>query len=372
MGVEVRLAAGWHSYWKNSGDAGYAPAVELEGPVREVELLYPAPHRFDLPGGLVAFGFEEVVVYPVRARLAAGGRSEARLTAEVDYVVCAEECIPYQASLALRQSVGPRAVEDPETVAVVERWWRLVPRAVEEVPGVETSGALVDGDDGIALEVRVRGVEAAAGGGQIFFEPQELFELGRPEGRGVAGGVVFRVPLANRQAGRSLPVRIPFAWTVTGIERGGEPLAVEARREVAGVVQRDASGGGESAGGAPGGGAISASMAGAAAVAATLAALWLWGVLGLPGAGAQPRERAGWREVLGFAAAGGTVWALLGLAHLVRREALVGVELALLGLALCAWLRRRAGSRGMLPAALTVGLLACAAAAVWLAHRGQV
>ncbi len=376
MGVEMRLEEGWHSYWKNSGDAGYAPTVEVAGPMSGVELLYPVPRRFDLPGELVAFGYADEVLYPLRGRLAARGEREVRLTAEVDYVVCAEECIPYQASLALRQPVGEQAVEDPETAPVVRRWWGLVPRTVEEVPGVETSGRLVaDGGGGPALEVRVRGVEAAPGT-QVFFAPHDLFELGRPEARPVAGGVVFRAPLASRQAGMDLPARIPFEWTVTGLARGGEPLAIEARRQVAGVIQQGAdeeepTGVGDTTAG--GRGALSVSLAAAAAVAATLAALYLWGILGVSAAREQPEgQGGGWRGLLGFAAAGGTVWALLGLAHVVHREALVGVELALLGLALCAWLRRRAAGRGMLPAALTVGLLACAAAAVWLAHRGQL
>lgn len=368
LGLEVRLERGWHSYWKNSGDAGYPPTVEVTG-VSGLELLYPAPHRFELPGELVAFGYEDEVVYPLRGRLA-GGRSPVRLTAEVDYVVCAAECIPFQASLAVDQPVGSRAVEDAETAPLVARWWSRVPRAVEAVRGVETDGVLVAGADGRpALEVRVRG--AGAGEPEVFFEPHELFETERPEVRATAAGVVFHVPLAPREAGKPLPASIPFAWTVTGLERDGRALALEAQRAVPGEIRPAADP--AAAGGASGAAAAAAALAGAGAVGSILLALYLWGILGpAPAAGATPRSIAAWRGLLGFAAAAGTVWALLALAGVVRREALASVELTLLALALCAWLRHRAGGRGMLPAAWTVGLLACAAAAVWLAHRGQL
>ena len=58
LGIQFRLAPGWHVYWKNSGDAGFAPVVAFaRAPgLAPPELLWPAPHRYELPGGLEAFG----------------------------------------------------------------------------------------------------------------------------------------------------------------------------------------------------------------------------------------------------------------------------------------------------------------------------
>src|SRR5215470_11117009 len=71
LGVQFRLAPGWHAYWKNSGDAGFAPVVTFapRPGLTPPELLWPAPHRFELPGGLQAFGYASEVVYPARAAL---------------------------------------------------------------------------------------------------------------------------------------------------------------------------------------------------------------------------------------------------------------------------------------------------------------
>src|SRR5207237_3864265 len=56
LGLHFKLAPGWHVYWKNSGDAGFPPVVDLgKTPgLQSAELLWPAPRRFELRGGLVA------------------------------------------------------------------------------------------------------------------------------------------------------------------------------------------------------------------------------------------------------------------------------------------------------------------------------
>ena len=72
IGLQFTLSPGWHVYWKNSGDAGFPPVVTFsapEGTLTGSELLWPAPQRFELPGDLVAFGYEKEVVYPIRATL---------------------------------------------------------------------------------------------------------------------------------------------------------------------------------------------------------------------------------------------------------------------------------------------------------------
>src|SRR6266852_2224401 len=74
LGLQFRLAPGWHVYWKNSGDAGFAPILTVSAPgLSGAALLWPAPHRFELPGDLEALGYAGEVVYPVRAELAATG-----------------------------------------------------------------------------------------------------------------------------------------------------------------------------------------------------------------------------------------------------------------------------------------------------------
>jgi len=105
------------------------------------------------------------------------------------------------------------------------------------------------------------------------------------------------------------------------------------------------------------------------AVAATLGALWLWGLLGAGGDAAGPRTR---REALGFAAAAVTCGALWGMSRQVSFVGLAWIELVLLAMALCAWLRHRMSRRRTLGFLLALCLAVCAAAAPWLAHRNRL
>ena len=74
LGLHFLLSPGWHVYWKNSGDAGFPPSATFR-PAEVLgtpEILWPTPRRFQLPGDLVAFGYEGEVVYPVRAEIRPG------------------------------------------------------------------------------------------------------------------------------------------------------------------------------------------------------------------------------------------------------------------------------------------------------------
>jgi suppressor for copper-sensitivity B len=235
MGLHFTLSPGWHVYWKNSGDAGFPPVAvfQPEANLGKPELLWPSPRRFDLPGDLVAFGYEGEVVYPVRAEIQADGEETLTIQADVDYLVCEVDCIPYRYTLSLEQPVGDEPAVDPETDRLLETWWSRLPRPAGQVPGVQTGAAIhAGGAEGPELEVRVAGARAKEGAAGLFLEPHEVFDMGRPRARVTPDGVVFRVPLRPKQAGQGLPEKTVFAWTVTGLTREGKPLDLEARRGV--------------------------------------------------------------------------------------------------------------------------------------------
>ena len=251
LGLQFRLSPGWHVYWKNSGDAGFPPAVTLQpaAALGAPEILWPAPRRFELPGNLVAFGYEGEVIYPIRTEMKpaaaapAGGTSDSpaddvlHITADLDYLVCQADCVPYRYTLALDQPLGEPSAADPQTAALLQIWVDRLPRIVREMPGVRT-GAVLDASRGGApeLEVRVLGVlgaRAAPGKTDLFLESHETFDAGRPRMRATSDGVVFHVPMKPKVAGKPLPERTSIAWTVSGLTaKDGKPFSLEARREV--------------------------------------------------------------------------------------------------------------------------------------------
>jgi DsbC/DsbD-like thiol-disulfide interchange protein len=237
VGIQFALTPRWHVYWKNSGDAGFPPVIVFQEPqgLGEPEVLWPAPHRFELPGDLVAFGYENEVVYPVRAALpqALASRDRVDLAVDVDYLVCEVDCVPYRYTLKASQPLGDRAEPDPATGPLFDRWQQNVPVAVESLPGVATDGVLRAGSGAPTLEIRVRGVSGDPAKADLFLEGQDVFDTDKPRVSAEGDdGLLFRVPLQPLEAGKALPASMPFAWTVTGLTRDGQPLSLEARRDV--------------------------------------------------------------------------------------------------------------------------------------------
>ena len=248
LGLQFRLSPGWHVYWKNSGDAGFPPSVTLQpaAVLGQAEILWPTPRRFELAGGLVAFGYEGEVVYPIRTELKpeaaptsdltsdAPSPDLLKITAELDYLVCQVDCVPYHYTLALDQTVGTDNEFDPETAPILQAWLERLPRTAGEVPGVRT-GAVLDASHGgpAELEVRVLGARAAAGTTDLFLESHDLFDAGRPRTRITGDGVVFHVPMTPKSANKPLPEKTWVAWTVSGLTaKDSKPFSLEAKREV--------------------------------------------------------------------------------------------------------------------------------------------
>src|SRR5215472_12551872 len=64
-GIEIRLQAGWHTYWRYPGDAGVPPRFDFAGSrnLKAVEVRYPAPRR--LPeADLDTIGYDRGVILP--------------------------------------------------------------------------------------------------------------------------------------------------------------------------------------------------------------------------------------------------------------------------------------------------------------------
>src|SRR6476661_10411436 len=65
IGLRLRLAPGWHTYWQNPGDAGIPPELELTLPpgVTAGPITWPVPQR--LPEGpLMTYAYTGEVLLP--------------------------------------------------------------------------------------------------------------------------------------------------------------------------------------------------------------------------------------------------------------------------------------------------------------------
>lgn len=106
-GIEIRLKAGWHTYWRYPGDAGVPPRLEFGGSqnVKSVEVLWPAPRRLS-EAGLDTIGYDRDVILPLRVTPQDPAKP-VTLDLKADYAVCEMLCVPAQAHAKLALVGGP-------------------------------------------------------------------------------------------------------------------------------------------------------------------------------------------------------------------------------------------------------------------------
>jgi thiol:disulfide interchange protein DsbD len=107
VALRLMMAPGWHTYWKNPGDAGVAPDLSFTLPqgVTASAPAWPAPMR-EQEGPLLTFGNEGDVLLPVTLTGASGALS-VRLHAE--WLICNKICVPEQGDFRLDLPAGDGA-----------------------------------------------------------------------------------------------------------------------------------------------------------------------------------------------------------------------------------------------------------------------
>src|SRR5262245_64781596 len=100
-GIEIRLDAGWKTYWRYPGDSGVPPRFNFSGSenVKNVIVRWPAPHRFSDDGGQ-SIGYKERLVLPLSIEPQNAGKP-VKLHVELDYAVCEKLCVPAQGKAEL-------------------------------------------------------------------------------------------------------------------------------------------------------------------------------------------------------------------------------------------------------------------------------
>ena len=124
-GVEIRLDPGWKTYWREPGDSGVPPTFDFAGSenVKSVTVLWPAPERFPDGAGGNSIGYVGRLVLPLHIVQQDPARHSS-LHVKLGYAICANLCVPAEATLTLALS-GDGAEE-----AALEKEELRVPRRV--------------------------------------------------------------------------------------------------------------------------------------------------------------------------------------------------------------------------------------------------
>lgn len=129
-GVDLKMDPGWHTYWKNPGQAGMATTITWQLPpgVTAGEIRWPLPTKFP-PIEVTTYGYEDETMLLVP--LTIGTNTPAgpiTLTADLTWLECMDVCIPVKTSVQATLTVGA-ATKASADAAAIESWKAKVPQS---------------------------------------------------------------------------------------------------------------------------------------------------------------------------------------------------------------------------------------------------
>lgn len=219
-GVQVEMAAGWKTYWRNPGDTGFPPTFDWSGSrnLKSAEVLYPAPRKYR-DAYSTSVGYKHQVVLPVRLT-AKDPTKPVEVHLRFGYGLCEQICVPGEADLHL--VMPPR---QPGNSDLLAQFTDMVPKRVTAV-GQEVHGFAIDNIDvkldGAAPAIVVDAqVPEGAATPDMFIEASDDFYLPLPSEEQSADGRHrrYRIDLTRADSPEQLRGRT-LALTLVG-ERNG-------------------------------------------------------------------------------------------------------------------------------------------------------
>lgn len=222
LGLQFKLAEGWEIYWRSPGDAGYPPRIDWQGSsnLAAAEITWPAPVRFSVQG-FETLGYRNEVVLPIRVRVARPDEP-IEVRASLDYLACAEICVPHRAELTL--ALAPGRARPSEFAHLISRYAAKVP-IPGPAAGLRVVSAELAGNPEQPLLRIVGEAEPPFTAPDVVVEGPEVLAFGAPKVEPEEKGrrAVFTVPVYGAEAlGRSLagtPLTITLIDPTRAIEQ---------------------------------------------------------------------------------------------------------------------------------------------------------
>ncbi len=189
IGLEIELEPGWKTYWRSPGDSGVPPYFDhsASANIADLQIDWPAPHRFDDSGGM-SVGYKSSVVLPITIKPQSAALP-VLLTLSVDYGVCKEICVP--ASGTAKLVLGRNLAADAEASATLARYQEKVP--ADAGPDLAVTAVAAKERQSLTIETRLADVSADS---DLFVEGPESWYFPAPKKTAEKDGTVtWTLPL---------------------------------------------------------------------------------------------------------------------------------------------------------------------------------
>lgn len=177
--LDIMLKPGWKTYWRDPGDAGVPPQIDISGStnITSAAFDFPAPQHHD-DGYNKWAGYDRSVAFPITFTVDAPAASSI-IEASVFLGICETICIPVQTTFSLDPGHDP---DNPDDVAAVNAALEALPRPAGPEFGVRPVSAFastmileaVAPGDSVSTELFV-----AADAGYVFAQPERVEKEGK-------------------------------------------------------------------------------------------------------------------------------------------------------------------------------------------------
>jgi thiol:disulfide interchange protein DsbD len=225
VGLLLRMAPGWHTYWRFSGDAGLPTELKWKLPPgwKIGEIQWPIPLKTIDPGDIQTYGYENEVLLIQEIRPPSKiDDPSVKLSADASWLVCEKICIPGSTTLQLELPIS--TTSQPANTELFARYRRLLPQNWPAVNAATANWNRAGSD----LRLKVTSEMLANHPAIDFYPlPEQGTVIGHPaiESRNKKE-VVFRVPIESSEKNlSSIAGLIVFSQQPNGEDRAAWQIA---------------------------------------------------------------------------------------------------------------------------------------------------
>jgi len=217
IGLRLRMAPGWHTYWKFAGDAGLPTEIKWNLPAgwKAGEIQWPIPLKTNDPGDIQTYGYQdEALLIQQLTPPAKIDKSSVKLSVDASWLVCEKICIPGSAKLDVDLPIA--SASNPANQELFARWRRLLPQNLPET--VKANWSRAGSDLRLSLTTAALANYPTVG---FFPLPPDNTVVGHPKIESRNGNEInFRIPMeaANKNLS-SLEGLLVFGQQANGEDR---------------------------------------------------------------------------------------------------------------------------------------------------------